>query len=234
MVMKIREIGSNSAKPRSGFLDAETFLVQTEMFLQPEAFKRFKHFYDTQIMENDRYGCHCQMKDLVSQDYIDYQDGNDHYKYYGQPVDDLDRACHNHRECLRCAQMELGCASDGISEHYLNYNVNTLGYCRDITGSCERSYCECARQFIEDIHNDGIFRYSPKIYSRKYAGFEANSVTCMRASDRKESGIARQGSRNDRRPIGCCSTKNKNQSPWRLYNTDKFQCCPDGQIRQSC
>jgi len=47
--------------------------------------------------------------------------------------------------------MEIGCASDGISEHYLNYNVNTLGYCKDVIGTCERSYCECARQFIEVI-----------------------------------------------------------------------------------
>ena len=29
------------------------------------------------------------MKDLVSQDYIDYQDGRDHFKYFGQPVDPL-------------------------------------------------------------------------------------------------------------------------------------------------
>ena len=42
-----------------------------------------------QINDNDRYGCHCQMKDLVSQDYIDYQDGRDHFRYFGQPVDPL-------------------------------------------------------------------------------------------------------------------------------------------------
>ena len=29
------------------------------------------------------------MKDLVSQDYIDYQDGRDHFRYFGQPVDPL-------------------------------------------------------------------------------------------------------------------------------------------------
>lgn len=190
------------------------------------------------------------MKDLVSQDYIDYQDGTDHYKYYGQPVDALDRACHNHRECLRCARLELDCASDGISEHYLNFDINSLGYCKDSVGTCERSYCECARQYIEvsppptrgsgaltsvqDIHDNGIFRYSPKLYSRKY-GFEANEETCQRAVDKKGASIdQRLAERNGRRPIGCCSTKMKNQSPWRLYNTDKFQCCTDGQIRTTC
>ena len=50
---------------------------------------------------------------------------------------------------FRCSRMELGCASDGISEHYLDYSINKLGYCKDPVGSCERAYCECARQFIE-------------------------------------------------------------------------------------
>ena len=53
-----------------------------------------------QVQQNDRYGCHCQMKDLISQDYIDYQYEEGERKqhpYSGMPVDDLDRACHNHR-----------------------------------------------------------------------------------------------------------------------------------------
>ena len=53
-----------------------------------------------QVQQNDRYGCHCQMKDLISQDYIDYQyEGGERkqHPYSGMPVDDLDRACHNHR-----------------------------------------------------------------------------------------------------------------------------------------
>ena len=53
-----------------------------------------------QIESNDRYGCHCQMKNLVSQDYIDYQYEERkirQHPYSGVPVDDLDRACHNHR-----------------------------------------------------------------------------------------------------------------------------------------
>ena len=40
------------------------------------------------------------MKDLISQDYIDYQYEEGERKqhpYSGMPVDDLDRACHNHR-----------------------------------------------------------------------------------------------------------------------------------------
>ena len=45
--------------------------------------------FSFQINENDRYGCHCQLKDLVSQDYIDYQNGRDHFQFFGQPVDPL-------------------------------------------------------------------------------------------------------------------------------------------------
>jgi len=178
------------------------------------------------------------MKDLVSQDYIDYQDGIDHYEYYGRPVDSLDKACHNHRECLRCAQMELGCASDNISEHYLDFALNAMGYCRDSPGTCQRAYCDCARQFIEDIHDNGIFRYSPKLYSRKYGGFEANEITCKRSelNDKENSDGSFNSRRNksERRPIACCSSRTKYQSPWRLYNTDKFKCCEDGEVRIKC
>jgi len=40
------------------------------------------------------------MKDLVSQDYIDYEyeeKMKKQFPYSGTPVDDLDKACHNHR-----------------------------------------------------------------------------------------------------------------------------------------
>jgi len=174
----------------------------------------------------------------VSQDYIDYQDGIDHYEYFGRPVDSLDKACHNHRECLRCAQMELGCADDNISEHYLNFALNAMGYCRDAPGTCHRAYCDCARQFIEDIHDNGIFRYSPKLYSRKYGDFEANEITCKRSeSNDKENADGSFDSRRNKsgkRPIACCSSRTKYQSPWRLYNTDKFKCCDDGEVRIKC
>ena len=43
------------------------------------------------------------MKNLVSQDYIDYQYEERkirQHPYSGVPVDDLDRACHNHRWVL--------------------------------------------------------------------------------------------------------------------------------------
>merc|ERR1712113_905711 len=101
--------GKLARSKRSGFLDAESLYRQAEMFMQPDGLKRFKHFYKQQIDSNDRYGCHCQMKDLVSQDYIDYEyeeKMKKQFPYSGTPVDDLDRACHNHRECLRCAKME--------------------------------------------------------------------------------------------------------------------------------
>ena len=41
--------GASSRNARSGFLDADSLLTQAEMFMQPDAFKRFKHFYDQQV-----------------------------------------------------------------------------------------------------------------------------------------------------------------------------------------
>lgn len=222
---------------RSGFLDASTFLEQAEMWLQPESYSKFLQFYRLQINDNDRYGCHCQMKDLVSQDYIDYQDGRDHFRYFGQPVDPLDRACHTHRECLRCARMELNCADDGISEHYLNYKLNKVGYCIDQVGTCSRAYCECARQFIVDIHNSAIYGYDEK-YSRKKSGFNANARTCPQIAYSDGPPEAERISTNlnhEKRKIACCSKSNAdNKGPWRLYNHDRYKCCSDGEVRPQC
>lgn len=230
---------------RSGMLDADSLLVQAEMFMAPDAFKRFRHFYTEQVDSNDRYGCHCQMKNLVSQDYIDYQyEGHEkkQYPYSGQAVDDLDRACHNHRECLRCAQMELGCANDGISEHYLNYSLSRIGTCYDKPGTCKRAYCECSQQFIEDLNSNAIFRYTPERFSKRRAGFEANEYTCARRDQLEELGFGRRehvlgedekGTKEKRR-VGCCSKSNNGDAPWRLYNKDKFKCCEDGSVSVSC
>lgn len=228
---------------RSGFLDADSLLQQALMFMQPDAFKRFSHFYDNQVLENDRYGCHCQMKDLISQDYIDYQyeaASKKQYPYSGIPVDDLDRACHNHRECLRCAKMELNCAADGISEHYLDYSLNRLGMCNNEPGTCQRAYCECAQQFIEDLNSNAMFRYEPQRFSRRIAGFEANQDTCARIPDYPQestSGLVsgrREEIKKEKRNIGCCSKSPNGDAPWRLYNTDRFQCCADGSVSTTC
>jgi len=229
---------------RSGFLDAESLLTQAIMFMQPDAYKRFSHFYENQVQQNDRYGCHCQMKDLISQDYIDYQyEGGERkqHPYSGMPVDDLDRACHNHRECLRCAKMELNCANDGISEHYLDYTLNRIGMCNDTPGTCQRAYCECAQQFIEDLNSNAMFRYEPQRFSKRIAAFDANHQTCTRIPDYPQSGgddssLAgrREPTKKEKRNIGCCSKSKNGDAPWRLYNTDRFQCCEDGSVATSC
>lgn len=224
---------------RSGMLDADSLLQQAEMFMAPDAFKRFRHFYREQVDSNDRYGCHCQMKNLVSQDYIDYQyEDKKQYPYQGQPVDDLDRACHNHRECLRCAQMEMGCANDGISEHYLNYGLSRIGTCYDKPGTCKRAYCECAQQFIEDLNSNAIFRYTPERFSKRRAGFEVNEYTCARRNELEELGFGRRtedpGKKSEKRRVGCCSKSKNGDAPWRLYNKDKFKCCEDGSVSVSC
>jgi hypothetical protein len=221
---------------RSGFLDASTFLSQAEMWLQPESYKKFYRFYQRQITENDRYGCHCQLKDLVSRDYIDYQDGEDHHKYFGVPIDPLDRSCHHHRECLRCARIELGCANDGISEHYLDYKLNKIGYCADVRGSCNRAYCECALQFLVDIHDGPIYGYN-ETFSRSASNFQANGRTCTRKNAKDQNSLLR---RDKKRNIQCCSKSTKTfesyppSGPWRLFNADRHQCCLDGEVRLQC
>ena len=48
-ILFLVEISKGSRNARSGFLDADSLLIQAEMFMQPDAFKRFKHFYDRQV-----------------------------------------------------------------------------------------------------------------------------------------------------------------------------------------
>ena len=48
-ILFLVEISNGSRNARSGFLDADSLLIQAEMFMQPDAFKRFKHFYDKQV-----------------------------------------------------------------------------------------------------------------------------------------------------------------------------------------
>ena len=48
-ILLLVEISNGSRNARSGFLDADSLLIQAEMFMQPDAFKRFKHFYDRQV-----------------------------------------------------------------------------------------------------------------------------------------------------------------------------------------
>lgn len=232
----------SAALGQSGFLDGQVFLDQAAFFLQPEALKRFYHFYYYQIQENDRYGCHCQLKDLVSQDYIDYQEGEEHFQYHGKPVDSLDKGCHDHRECLKCAQRTLGCANDGISEHFLNYKISSIGYCSDDLSTCERAYCECATQFLHDIHNKGVFDYAPKYFSVNGGDFKANEENCKVSrsksgenSNFEKSVLARRNERNNQRKTSCCArTGRYSTGPWRLYNTDKLKCCEDGEARTDC
>merc|ERR1712176_133117 len=179
---------------RSGMLDADSLLQQAEMFMAPDAFKRFRHFYREQVDSNDRYGCHCQM--------------------------------------------EMGCANDGISEHYLNYGLSRIGTCYDKPGTCKRAYCECAQQFIEDLNSNAIFRYTPERFSKRRAGFEVNEYTCARRNDLEELGFGRRtedpGKKSEKRRVGCCSKSKNGDAPWCLYNKDKFRCCEDGSVSVSC
>ena len=40
---------------RSGFLDAESLLTQALMFMQPDAYKRFSHFYENQVRPSKNF-----------------------------------------------------------------------------------------------------------------------------------------------------------------------------------
>ena len=43
------ELPARHITARSGMLDADSLLLQAEMFMAPDAFKRFRHFYQEQV-----------------------------------------------------------------------------------------------------------------------------------------------------------------------------------------
>ena len=46
---KTEELPARHITARSGMLDADSLLLQAEMFMAPDAFKRFRHFYQEQV-----------------------------------------------------------------------------------------------------------------------------------------------------------------------------------------
>ena len=112
------------------------------------------------MRQNDRYGCHCQMKDLISQDYIDYQyEGGERkqHPYSGIPVDDLDRACHNHRLVntektwifVKVGQYGRSTGTGSLMAHrLLAWNFRLFACNIDFEFQHRLEFCEHARKFV--------------------------------------------------------------------------------------
>jgi len=81
------------------------------------------------------YGCVCS--------------SNPNQRARGAPIDATDRACHNHKMCLRCVKDEFG-SECGSAYTYRN------GVCADSKGTCERQRCECDKAFAAALANAQI------------------------------------------------------------------------------
>lgn len=160
------------------------------------------------------YGCQCQFLDgrpLAAA-------GS------GHPVDEIDSACKQYRECQTCAQMDDGadCNVENVDWMYrIDLGVPQLD-CLDPVKNCARHLCECDRQFALAIAD------AYKFYDERYSHPNFDQSQCNAPVDGKRSKpaspmdiIAPPGEivKSEAR---CCGPTS---GPRRLYNINKNECC---------
>ncbi|CAG5105370.1 Oidioi.mRNA.OKI2018_I69.chr1.g2070.t1.cds [Oikopleura dioica] len=90
------------------------------------------------------YGCYCFLN--IKEDILT--------PGIGRPIDPLDSACHALQECLKCINIDH--EQSKRCHPYNGYKFTSAPgdeyndmICRDAENSCQRSTCECDREFIK-------------------------------------------------------------------------------------
>jgi hypothetical protein len=169
------------------------------------------------------YGCHClSMTDRVLSS-----------MGHGKPVDALDRACRQYKECQKCAfeahptdnagtdgegRGEYGCIGEAVQYSWRKVgNKEHPNYphmeSKDINNSCQRDLFLCDAQFAIESTNQVIAGVWNTDFSAYYTttGFDADTEQ----SCPKNAG---NGSRE------CCGGWDANMRPWFLFNQQSHQC----------
>merc|ERR1739848_911596 len=100
-----------------------------------------KHFYFHYV----NYGCYC-----IASKYSK-----------GEPVDDIDQSCKQHKKCFECNKMDFlqedGTSSCDPMKQQYTFNVTSFEdgsrkiYCLNEMGTYRRAVCECDRALAENI-----------------------------------------------------------------------------------
>lgn len=117
-------------------------------------------------------------KDIANLDHFDMVRGTK-----GEPLDQLDRSCHERNACYRCAELEYGKAK---CDYRFSYDmtftdVNDIK-CNDPLNTCQRALCDCDKRWFYQRH---LFEatYSPGMSHQN--GFSLEFGTCNGKEDTK-------------------------------------------------
>jgi len=183
------------------------------------------------------YGCYCFLN--IKEDILT--------PGIGKPIDPLDSACHALQECLKCINIDH--EESKRCHPYNGYKFTSAPgdeyndmVCRDAENSCQRSTCECDREFIKKVQ---LADFSAS-YSKRMAGFDRESECPMRyRQDEKGSGntklsMRRISNESGAEPDQCCGLQGKRR-PFvsgpskqccsaKTYNPFMIECCADGSL----
>lgn len=72
---------------------------------------------------------------------------------HGAPLDPIDQACKNYKDCQRCVQMDDGadCNTENEDWFYSFQSIGAEAECDNAVKSCRRHLCECDKQFALDV-----------------------------------------------------------------------------------
>ena len=132
-------------------------------------------------------------------------------RYKGTPVDSLDTACKNYKDCLECAKRTHG---DMCIGEYVHYGLRGAT-CKDEPGSCGRALCECDAAFAKS-HNE-----AKEVWDQDYHMFWSTSgwdfqMECVATG----SGGSVESQ--------CCET---DTTAAILFNSHTKECCANGAVK---
>lgn len=170
------------------------------------------------------YGCNCQFLDgrpLASAS-------------GGHPVDALDAACKQFRECQKCVQMDDGadCNRENVDWLYdIDLKVPQLE-CLDPVKNCRRHLCECDREFALAVAENFKFydpAYAQPNFDKSICHGRNNGIIGSNhplspnaVIDMDNSLLASKSGEIFSSEARCCG---RTTGPKKLYNMNKQECC---------
>jgi len=153
------------------------------------------------------YGCHCLM--LGDRPMSDMG--------HGVPLDPIDKACKDYKECQKCARDQYGDSCLGEFYRYsYGYNNDGSVRCNDDPGrnaekACKRKLCECDAMFAEA--HAGV----KDLWNKDYHGFWSEPLF-----EPDTACITPPGNRDPQ----CCGLKTEASV---IFNANRNECC-DGNL----
>lgn len=179
--------------------------------------------------ELKRYGCWCWVNGKI--------DGKTLTQGTGKPVDEIDSACKRLFQCYQCANSDFGETCDYVSTRYdKSQEIDTITgeksiTCNEDENTCERSLCECDRQFAVEY---GVAVNSGKWNSEFHQEYSTdnnwdpyNKDNCKNDGVREEGDKKCCGNYPFRFPMVENANRNCCEGAGKSYDPNMHECCND-------